>query len=561
VTARWSAAAVPPSAEALAHSGLPRPLADLLALRGIHSPAEAERFLDPRLERLTAARALPGLPEAAARLAAAVRGGERTTIVGDYDADGVSASALLGAVVRGAGGEVEIVLPRRDGDGYGLQAAHSRRAAAAGSTLLIAVDSGTNALEAWDEALALGLDLVVVDHHLADPGDRDARVLVVNPRVAPGEPDQRELTAAGLALHLAARLLPELGREVPWDALLRVACLGTIADVAPLIGDNRVIAALGLRALGQIRSPGLRALLGVASVRAPVRAGDVAFRIAPRLNAAGRLASADEALELLLTRDVGRARELAALLERRNAERQRIELQLLEEARRQVVGGPLPGLVALWSERWHRGVVGIAAARLARELHRPTLLLAVDGETATGSGRSVAGLSLHELLAPFAGRLLRFGGHAQAVGLTVARAGLEELRTAWEAAAAPWLETLAVRVLRYDLALPAAAVDDRLAAQLDRLEPFGAGNHEPVFRFGPVRLAGAPRAFGRGHLGFELDRGRAASPLPVVAWRGAGREPPAGGDLELLAAVERDPYRGLRLRLIDLRAWRGGCND
>jgi single-stranded-DNA-specific exonuclease len=556
VRTRWVAAAVPPAAAELARAGRPRPLAELLALRGVETPAAAARFLHPSRERLGEGPPLPGLPEAAARLADAVRRRERVVVVGDYDVDGVSSCAMLGAVLRSAGGEVEIVLPRRDGEGYGLQPVHVRRAVEAGAPLLVALDSGTHAPEAWEECARRGVELIVVDHHLAEGASAGERVLLVNPRLGPDAGERAELTAAGLALHLCARLLLELGREVPWEALLRVACLGTIADVAPLVGENRVIAALGLAALGAARSPGLQALIERAGVHGPVRAADVAFRLAPRLNAAGRLARADEALELLLTRDRARANELVELLERRNAERQRLEQRVLDEALEQLGTGPLPGLAAAWSSGWHRGVVGVAAARLARETHRPAVLLAVEESTATGSGRSVAGLPLHELLRPFAHRMLRFGGHAQAVGLTVESARLGELGDAWRAAAGIWLERLAVRELRYDLALEADAVGPGLLAQLAELEPFGAGNAEPVFRFGPLRLAGAVRAFGRGHLGFAVAPASGGRPLAVVDWRGESRERSwLAGELEILAVVERDRYEPVRLRLVDGRPW------
>jgi single-stranded-DNA-specific exonuclease len=471
----------------------------------------------------------------------------------------VASCALLGAVLRSLGAEPEIVLPRRDGEGYGLQPSHVRRAVEHGARLLVALDSGTNAAEAWSEAVVAGVELLVVDHHLAEPSLAGApgreHVLVVNPRLGAGSAEQAELTTCGLVLQLAARLLAERGREVPWEALLRVACLGTIADVAPLVGDNRLLVALGLEALGGARSPGLRALAARAGVRAPVRASDVAFRLAPRLNAAGRLATADEALELLLTRDAARAEELVDRLEERNGERQRLEQRILDDALSRVGAEPLPGLLALWSDGWHRGVVGVAAARLARETHRPAVLLAVDGASATGSGRTVAGLHLHDLLRPFADRMLRFGGHAQAVGLTVASERLEELGAAWREAATGWLERLRVRELRYDLELPPEEVALELLEQIERLEPFGAGNAEPVFRIGPLRRLGAVRSFGRGHLSWSA-RGATGRPLAVVDWKGADRDRSwLEGEFELLAALERDRQAPFRLRLVAGRGW------
>ncbi|MCM2270641.1 MAG: DHH family phosphoesterase, partial [Thermoanaerobaculia bacterium] len=300
MTSRWAAAPASPAAAALHTAGFPSPLADLLAQRGLADPAEAARFLAPSLEQLSPE--LPAMAAIAERLAAAGARGERLAVVGDYDVDGVSATALMAASLAALGAEVSTVLPRRDGEGYGLQALHVERAVREGATLVVAVDSGTSAFAAWEAAERAGVDLVVVDHHLPG-GPSPAAVAngrwLLNPRLAPAPGGAAELTAAGLAARLAAALFARAGRPVPWPGLLRLAALGTIADVAPLTGDNRILAALGVAALAETPSPGLRELLRRAAVRPPLAAADVAFRLAPRLNAAGRLADADAALELL----------------------------------------------------------------------------------------------------------------------------------------------------------------------------------------------------------------------------------------------------------------------
>lgn len=556
MTTRWIAASASPAA-ALRAAGYPSPLAELLAQRGLADPADAARFLSPSLDQLSSE--LPTMAAIVDRLADAGARGERLAVVGDYDVDGVSATALMAATLSALGAEVTTVLPRRDGEGYGLQGLHIANAVRGGATLVVAVDSGTGAFPAWEAAEQAGVDLVVVDHHLPSgpvpPAVAEGR-WVLNPRLSRAPRGAADLTASGLAARLAAALFARAGRPVPWPGLLRLAALGTIADVAPLIGDNRIFAALGVAALAETPSPGLRELLRRASVRPPLSASDVSFRLAPRLNAAGRLADADAALELLLTRDAARAQELAGRLEVWNVERQAIERRMLDEAREQLaLRDGLPWLVVLSSARWHRGVVGVAAARLARELHRPTVLLAEAGEEATGSGRSVAGLPLHDLLAPWAADLSRFGGHAQAVGLTVEVARLDRLRAEWEAAAECWSDRLKSREVAYDLPLALAEVGPDLVAQLASLEPFGAGNPEPVFLFGPCRLADTPERFGRGHLRFTVadagnDRHRAA----VVLWGGAETGvPELPPEFELLAAVERDRYVGVRLRAVDLR--------
>ncbi len=559
---RWVAQTVPPAAGALVEAGFASPLAELMALRGIRTASQADRYLNPVLDHLAPPESLPGLAEASERLSRATELGERILVVGDYDVDGVTSTAMLAAVLRSCGADVTTHLPRRDGEGYGLQKAHVDQARVLGCGILVALDSGTNAVDAMEEAGRRGIELIVVDHHLPEHSSQP-RAMLVNPRLGTRGEGVADLTTAGLVLRLCAQILAHRQRRMAWKSLLRVACLGTIADVAPLTGDNRVIAALGLDALGSVRSPGLRALLRVSGVNGAPRASDIAFRVAPRLNAAGRLTSADEALELLLCRDESRAVELAQRLEQRNRDRQRLEKRVLAEARSALaLTGDPPAVLVAWSPTWHRGVLGIAAARLAREFHRPTILLSVDGDLAVGSGRSVGNLPLHDLLRPTSGRLERFGGHAQAIGLTARADRLEELREAWQEAGMAWLPELRQPEQRYDLPLPLADVGPALLGVVDALEPQGAGNPEPIFRFGPCRLTGSPRSFGDGHLAFDVVDPVSGEVRPVVAWgwnRRATTELPE--HFELLAAVERDRYRGVRLRLCDLRPGSATRND
>jgi single-stranded-DNA-specific exonuclease len=554
VSLRWVAAGPAPAARALREAGHPRRLAELLALRGIASDAEASAFLTPARDQLHPGRELLGIDRAVERLADLCTRNRGVAILGDYDVDGISGTALLAAVLRATGARVETLIGRRHEEGYGFHPVHARRAAERGVDLLVTVDCGTNSRAAAEEAARLGLALVIVDHHLPDGAPPPGAVLI-NPRQAGCRYPFRELTGAGLAFKLAVALLERMGREVPWQALLRIACLGTIADVAPLVGENRVIAALGLEALGSTRSAGLAALFEEAGVRPPLRAEDVGFRLGPRLNAAGRLGSAEPALELLLERDPARARELARRLGRANRERQELEARLLDEARAAIGARGRPPLAVAWSGSWHRGVVGIVAAKLARELRRPVLLLAVEGELATGSGRSVASVHLHDFLAPWAGRLERFGGHAQAVGLTARTATLEALAAEWEEAAATWPAATLQPSLRYDLELELAEVGPGLLDELARLEPFGAGNEEPLFRLGPLTAAGPARRFGNGHASLPLAAGAgAAAPVEAVGWGWADRLGALPESFEVLARVERDRWRGgARLRLEDLR--------
>jgi len=548
----WTRAEVA-GAPALAAHGFPERAARLLARRGPADAAGVRAFLAPTLESLHPAHALLGLSAAVERLAAARRRSEKVAIVGDYDVDGIAATALLAATLRSDGVEVETVLPRRDCEGYGFQPVHVERAAAAGCRLLVTVDCGIQSFEGAGAAARRGLDLIVTDHHL--PGAELPRpALIVNPRQPGCSYPFRDLTGAGLALKLAVAYLERAGREVPWPALLRIACLGTIADVAPLVGENRVIAALGLAALADARSPGLRALLGAAGVQPPVRAADVGYRIGPRLNAAGRLGAPDPALEVLLTRDPTRAAELVEQLGRWNAERQAHEATILSEARAEIGRrGGLPPVVVAWSEGWHKGVVGVAAGRLARELHRPVLLLAVEGELATGSGRSVEGISLHGFVEPVADQLERFGGHDQAIGLTARKGALVGLRSSLEEAAATWDESLLTPRLEYDDELDPDELVEDLWSTAPGLEPFGAGNPEPLFRIGPLRAAAPPRTFGNRHLSVRVAAGTRGL-VDLVGWGWAERGQDWSRPFEVLAHLDRDRMRGgLALRLVDAR--------
>ncbi len=516
--------------------------------------AQARAFLSPSLDQLHDPLLLAGVPQAVDRLLQARDSGEAVAVVGDYDVDGVSATALLLAVLRSCGLEAHAVLPHRLREGYGFQPLHAERAAELGCRVIVTVDCGVSALAAVARARELGLEVIVTDHHLPGEALPDG-ALLINPRQPDCSYPFPDLAGVGLALKLALALSARAGRPLQLEALLRMACLGTIADVVPLVGENRVIAALGLEALAATRSVGLKALIAVAGLKAPFSAADVGYRIGPRLNAAGRLASPEGALELLLTRDPARAGELAGELERHNRARQEEEMQVLEEARRLALArSPLPAIIVGWSETWHRGVLGIAAGRLARELCRPTILLSAQDGSATGSGRSIPGVDLHAFLAGFRERCQRFGGHAQAIGLAVAAAELEGLRRDLEQAAArEWPPSLLAPRLEYELEVAPAEVEDSLLAELGRLEPHGQANPQPLLRVGPLRLAAEPRHFGRGHLSGPA-RGDDGARVDLLGWRWQERQAALAGRFEVLAHLERDGFSQRPvLRLVDAR--------
>ncbi len=551
--AEWVAAPVPDGAAELERVGVPHWMAVLLARRGVTDEPGARSFLTPSLDQLHDPFLLHGMENAVERLLAARERGEKIAIVGDYDVDGVTATAILIAVLKNCGCSAIPIVPHRLREGYGFQEVHVERARAEGCSVIVTADCGSSAVGAVEQAIAAGIDVVVTDHHL--PGcELPVGTVHINPRQQICCYPFRDLAAAGLALKLSLAFAGRCGKELDPAPLLRIACLGTIADLVPLRGENRVIASLGLAALADARSVGLKALIQQSGLKAPFSAADVGFRIGPRINAAGRLHEAERALELLLSRDPKRAAELALELDTLNRDRQAEEARVVEEAFQMFAAlSPLPPILVGWSPEWHKGVVGIAAGRVAKELHRPTLLLAVEEEVASGSGRSIPGLELHAFLLRWKERMVRFGGHSQAVGLTVRLDVLEELKREWEAAGAEWPAELLARRHEYELELAPRRLTGKLVAQLARLEPYGMGNPRPLVRTGPLRLEGAPRLFGNGHLSGRA-RGEDSAPVDLVGWGWQERAADLSGTFEALGWIEHDDYRGGPcLRLLDSR--------
>ena len=560
-SAEWIEKSTPETAARLLAAGY-GVLASPLARRGVKTAAEAETFLRPHRRGLHDPFLLRGMEEAVERVLAVCRGRGTVAVVGDYDVDGVAACAMLTAVLRALEAEVVPILPHRLTDGYGFQVAQVEKAKRAGASLIVTVDCGTTSNEAVREAIGSGMDVVVTDHHV--PGnDFPAAAIQVNPHQAGCTYPFRHLCGAGLAFKLAQAVLRRSGRDEPLAALLRVACLGTIADVVPLLGENRVIAALGLQALAKSRSPGLRALMRVARIEGPVSSTEVAFRLGPRLNAAGRLASAELALRLLLTPDTVEADRLAGELDSLNRERQAEERRVVEEAGEAFSAiEPRPGIFVAWSENWHRGVVGIAAGRLARELHRPVVLLGVEEETGTGSGRSIPGVDLHSFMTGFQESMVRFGGHPQAIGLSVEVSRLPALKTRMEKAA-DWPSELLVRRREYELDLGPEEVGPELFRELARLEPHGEGNRRPLIRLRPLERSGRVREFGKNHVNLRVRQagsgGRESSrTVHLLGWGWRERLADLDERFEVLGALEWDTYAGSPvIRIEDARRLQG----
>ncbi|MFI5402704.1 MAG: single-stranded-DNA-specific exonuclease RecJ [Planctomycetota bacterium] len=505
--------------------GLHPAIVHVLLGRGITTEEEARRFLRPDPQGLHDPRLLKDMDRATEVVAKTLDEGGRIAIYGDYDVDGVCGTAILLRALRALQADAVAFIPHRVADGYGLRADALRRLRAEGSSLVITVDNGTTRAAEIAEAEREGLRVVVTDHHEAT-GDLP-RCPLLNPKRPDGSYPFQGLAGCGVALKLVLGLAERLGR-LPQESLkallpdlLALAAVGTVADVVPLRDENRSLVSMGLRALAGTKHAGLRALLEVSRCAGrPVRSHDVGFKIGPRINAAGRIGSADAALELLLCDDPARARDLAATLETGNRERQRIERDHTEEAlamaEKELAADP-PALV-LAREGWHAGVIGIVAARIAETYDRPAALVALEGGQGRGSARSFGSARLHEALERCSAHLLSHGGHAKAAGFTLRAGELEAFRASFQEAIAAQGGT-ALGPKTVDAELPLDALSAPLAAELEMLEPFGAGNEEPLFCAFDVRAAGELRRLGPNdkHVTFyaATDRSSVKATAPV----------------------------------------------
>jgi single-stranded-DNA-specific exonuclease len=557
------AAAVAALADAL---NLPPALCRLLVLRGHAHPDTARAFLKPRLDHMHDPLLLAGARDAVRRLTQAVRSEEAILVHGDYDVDGMCCAALYTRVLRGLGATVHPFVPHRMTDGYDLGQAGVRRAVELGATLILTGDCGSVAHDAVTEAAAAGIDVVVTDHHT--PGDAlPAAVAVVNPNRPDCGYPFKGLAGAGVAYKLCQALVAELGGDA--DALrwhLDLVALATIADLAPLRGENRVLAHYGLRVLQQTRSPGLRALMATAGVSTaePIAAGQVSHVLAPRLNAVGRLSAASRGVDLLLTDDATVAAALAEELETENRSRQDVDRRILDEALHMLEASYDPerdyGIV-LSSPDWHPGVIGIVASRVVERVHRPVLLIAEDPERGRGrgSGRSIPAFDLYGGVHACAHLLERYGGHRQAAGLDVRVDRIDALRDAFNAHARDVLkEQDLVADIRIDMELDLAEATTELCSLMRHCGPFGLGNPQPVFMVRAAGIHGSPREVGSGqHVKFTLAQGVAR--LPAIAFRMADRMRALFSPdcrLDVVFHLAEDRYNGrqrLQAKVMDMR--------
>ena len=526
---------------------LPQVLAELLIARGITQSGEAFAFLNPELAQLNDPFLMLGMTAAVERLERAIAAKEPVLLYGDYDVDGTTAVVLLKTAIEMLGGEARFHVPHRLREGYGLQSSVIEAAYAEGVRLVITVDTGMRAFAEAETARRLGLDLIITDHHLTRADDTVPEALaILNPNQTGCGYPEKSLCGAAIALKLAQAVLerrdPVRTREKTLPSFLKMAAIATIADAVPLHGENRVIAALGLLELRRPAGAGLRALFAAASLDPAAKqltGFDVAFRLAPRINAAGRMDVASEVVELFSTRDSHRAAELAAKLERLNRERRDAEAVALRVIEQRLAGDDelaaergSARLLVIDGEGWHRGVIGILASRVVERTGKPAIVVSVEDGVAHGSGRSVDGFQLLNAIESCADLFTRFGGHAFAIGFALPAEALPELKRRLRLYADEHLAAREPeRLLRIHAELPLDRITPVLAGWLRKLEPLGHGNPEPMFVARRARLVAAPRIMKERHIRLELAQDSAISPvvsgatgtIRAVGWDLAGR--------------------------------------
>lgn len=551
-------------------------LAQLLLSRGVTGADEGSRFLHPHLDHLHDPESLPDMGPAVERLARAVRDGERILVHGDYDVDGVCAAALVTRVLRVVKANVEPFVPHRRQEGYDLQVETVRRKAAEGVKVIVTVDCGTVAFEAAEAARDLGVDLIITDHHEPHPSGRlPVALAVINPKRPGCEYPFHELCGTGVGFKLCHALVRHMGMETPAfrTHFLDLLALATCADCMPLVDENRVFVKHGLETLRKTKKAGLKALMRVAELGpAAVTTRSLGFTLGPRINAIGRIDAAEHALKLMLTSDDAEADRLALMLESANRERQQEQERILQEAMRQAERFLEDRILVLSSDRWHPGIIGIVASKISEALCRPTIMMHVDEESgrARGSCRSVEGFHIFEALDACRGHLIRCGGHQAAAGFDMALDQVEPFRQALQDYAATTLpDEMLEPSVRVDAELPLEVLDIRFARELALLEPFGHGNHEPVFVSHGLSIREQRRIAskvqdGADHLKLRVDHPKMRQGLEVLFWRAWVRAEECLPETTIDACytVDLNPFNGylnLQLTLKDMRPCKRGA--
>jgi single-stranded-DNA-specific exonuclease len=551
-------------------AGVSRTLAELLIRNGHREADAATGFLQPALAGLNDPFLLRNVEGGATRLRQAIAQRENVVVLGDYDVDGVSSTALLVMILRRFGLNPRFIVPRRSEDGYGLSRSAIDRALEGGKPhLFVALDCGTNSHDEAAYLKAQGVDVMVIDHHRSKEKVLEDGILI-NPHVHGCEQNTdhawRHLCTVGLVFKLVHGLLKQLRGEnhpvafrIKLKDHLDLVALGTIADLVPLLGENRILARHGLRILEQTNRPGLRALMEVAGVKPMqgITPTDISFRLGPRINASGRLADAALSVELLISDDEAFSAETAQQLDTFNRERQDIERIITDEAEKLIESqfSSHAGIV-LFAENWHPGVVGIVAGRVTRKYNRPCVVLGNEGDMAKGSGRSVDGVNLVEVLGTCCENLTSWGGHPMAVGIALQKLHLDAFRERFAAAVRSHVGG-DIAEARLDLAawLTPEQINERLLEELDGLHPFGQGNPEPVFGVKGVVLRSPPEVFKEQHFRFNFEDGRGRR-LHGVAWKMAHRLPKLHQPVDLAVELKWNHFNGRKLLQLGLVDWR-----
>jgi len=562
---RWQLRAEQPSRAEVEHLaaalGVQSLTARALLLRGIGTAEQGENFLRSRLTALPDPDLLPDMAVACSRLEQALVRGEKIAVHGDYDVDGISGCALLVETLRQLGGEVEYHIPLRMKDGYGLSADAIRQARDNGCELIVSVDCGVSAHAEADLVLELGLDMIITDHH-QPPDELPVCLALINPHLENNRFPWKELSGVGVAFFLLVGLRRRLREnsyfsQHPEPDLrqgLDLVALGTIADIVPLGGVNRILVRAGLQLLEQGRRPGIAALKKVADVK-QVSCGVVGFRLAPRLNAAGRLEDAVLGVKLLLGDEPDELQKLAELLDGFNRERQQLEQQTLEQAIACLEEQDSDAYsIVLADERWHPGVIGIVASRLVERYHRPTVMVALESGEGKGSCRSISSFHLYQALQQCAEPLSGFGGHAMAAGLSLPEEKLNEFTECFEQVAQNFLSTAdLIPKLSHDGECCLSNLTIRQAEELETLQPFGAGNPQPAFYSCGCRVI-SPRVLADKHLKFDVEQEGVR--LSCIAFGMAERYEQLSGKVDLLFKPNVNVWRGeksVQLQIVDFR--------
>jgi len=546
-------------------------VARLLGARGVTTAEAAVRFLNPRLEQLHSPYLMKGMREAVSRIQQAISARERILIYGDYDVDGTTAIVILKRAIEILGGSADFHVPHRIRDGYGMKDDVIERAAADGVRLVISVDTGIRAFAAAEAARHVGLDLIVTDHHLPEAGQLPHALAVLNPNQPDCKYPCKSLCGAGIAFKIAQALLEAKdeadARRRLLPSFLKMAAIATIADAVPLIGENRVIAKLGLAGLRDPRNPGLRALMTVAQLADKQRqlsASDVAFRIAPRMNAAGRMDVAQTVIELFEAKEEDKARDLAARLNQLNSDRQQSEQQIVQCLEQRLTEAQFADAhcIVLDGDGWHRGVIGIAATRVVERTYRPALVISRENGEGHGSGRSIPAFHLLEALESCHELFTRFGGHSHAVGFSLPSERIEELRQRLDKYARARLtaEDL-IPVLEAESEIELSGINPELIRTVHHMEPFGVGNREPMFIARSLRVLLPPKVLKEMHVKLRLEQmnGRAMR-FDAMAWRMAERISNEGilanDSVDVAFTLDENThpeFGGIELRICDFR--------